>query len=356
MTVLAAQTYLKTRTDILAARLFSDDQLEDFSRRSLDALGKSFDLSELLQRGLPPDQINRAAERSLIQTLMLDLSVLLRPLDGIGRATLIRWSHKFELYNLKAIIRGKLQGLGYDQINRNLHDLPPLISLPHDELVRTEDILELLRRLESGPYSDIAFQARRVYKQRNEPFSLDATIDQRYYTGLLRRARGVDEKDRTPLLSLIGVMIDQQNLTWLARYRFYYGLSPSETYYLLIPFGHHLHRDLLAKLAELDKLSEVVSHLPETLALQLQNIDTPMGIEQALSRETSKKARHSLKHDDSAVTKALAYLVLREMDLKKLYAMIQGKILGLDDALIRSVIGFDDGSAVDEATGGADNV
>ena len=342
MSLLAAQTYLKTRTSVLAARLFSAEHVESLMEQPFDALGKDFGIGTLLHADRSPDQVNRAAERALIQALMLDLSVLLRPLDGIGRATLVHWSHKFELYNLKAIIRGKLQGLSYEQINRSLHDLPPLISLPHDELVRTENILELLRQLESGPYSDIARQARRVYKQRNEPFSLDATIDQRYYTGLLRQARGVDEADRTPLLRLIGVLIDRQNLTWLTRYRFYYELSPSETYYLLIPFGHHLNRDLLAKLVDLEDVRELVDRLPDTLAPQLSHSDTPMAIEKALDNEVFNHARRALRYTNSAVTKALAYLILREMDLKQLYAIIQGRSLGLDAALIRSAAGLQD--------------
>ena len=144
MNILAAQTYLKTRTGVLSDRLISDRQLEQLVDQPLESLGKQFDIDRLLHTGMPADQLNRAAERSLIETLMLELSVLLRPLDGVSRKVLIHWSHKFELYNLKALIRGKLQGLGFEQIKESLHDLPELISLPHDELVRTENILELL--------------------------------------------------------------------------------------------------------------------------------------------------------------------------------------------------------------------
>ena len=52
MTVLAAQTYLKTRTGVLASRLFSDDQLESLAQQPLDVIAKKFDLSALLQLAL----------------------------------------------------------------------------------------------------------------------------------------------------------------------------------------------------------------------------------------------------------------------------------------------------------------
>ncbi len=356
MTFLAAQTYLKTRTSALSAQLFSRDQIAALLEEPLEEIAKRPEMSAMFQADRPPDQLNRTAERSLLHALMLDLSVLLRPLDGIGRATLVHWSHKFELYNLKAIIRGKLQGLSYEQITGSLHDLPPLISLPHEELVRSENIVELLRRLESGPYADIARQARRVYKQRNEPFSLDATIDQRYYTGLLRQARGVAEEDRTPLLRMIGVLVDRQNLTWLTRYRFYYGLSASETYYLLVPFGHHLHREQLETLVDIDDFGQLAGRLPDPLAALLSHAETPMAAELALDAEVARQARHSLRYAESAVTRALAYLVLREMDLKTLHAVVQGRVLGFDEALIRSAAGIEESDATGPAAAGGQRV
>ncbi len=48
--------------------------------------------------------------------------------------------------------------------------------------------------------------------KRRMSFSLDATIDQRYYTGLIKRSRAVTDGDREPLARLIGSLIDQQNL------------------------------------------------------------------------------------------------------------------------------------------------
>ena len=335
MPAATTHAYLKTRASLMAKRLFDRQQLNRLLESPLERLQQRFDMTELTRDPGDRSALNRAAERALVGTLLYELGVLLRPLDGASRDILIHWTRKFELFNLKALIRGKGQKLSARQIRRNLYPLPALISLPHERLLEAEGILELLRLLERGPYADIARQARQVYEQRNEPFSLDAAIDHSYYTGLLRRIRRAGPAEGRSLATLMGTLIDHQNLIWLLRYRFSYGLPPSETYYLLIPFGRRLHPDRLRDLVDRDSLEAVVAALPGRLARAMRGVDTAVTAEQALERETVHQARHCLHYSDSAVTRALAYLALREIDLKKLYAILQGKVLNLEPDLIR---------------------
>lgn len=337
----------------MAKQLFSPARLEQLMQTPLDGLSREFDLSHLTDSSLTQSALNRAAERALIHTLMQELAILLRPLTGIARDILIHWTRKFELYNLKALIRGKFQGLSFGDIEQNLYDLPPLISLPHDRLLRTENVLELLRQLEQGHYADIARQARQVYEEKNEPFSLDATIDRGYYIGLLRRIRRIEPEERRPLSEMIGTLIDQQNLIWLLRYRFSYRLSPSETYYLLIPFGRQLHQEWLKSLVNLDRFQQVLDELPGRLGEHMQDVRDLLGAERCLEQMSALQARHCLRFSPSAVTRSLAYLVLREMDLKKLYALVQGKVLRLEDGLIRQAVGIQPVALADAGPGEA---
>ena len=354
MSAPASHTYLKTRAGVLACQLLSEARFEELVESPLEDIGDEFALAELTDSSLSQSSLNRAAERALIRTLMHELSVLLRPLEGSERDILVHWTRKFELFNLKALIRGKLQKLPFDQIKQNLHDLPPLISLPHDSLLRTENILELLRQLEKTAYSDIARQARQVFEERNEPFSLDATIDHSYFTGALRRITRAGPDDREPLRSLTGALIDQHNLVWLMRYRLNYGLSASETYYLLVPFGRQLHQDRLKTLVNLNSFEQMIEALPKHLHELLQDAKNPLQAEHLMYRDTADFAHKNLRFSPSAVTRALAYMVLREMDLKRIYAILQGKVLDLDVSLIRMAAGIGDmKGAASTTTGGA---
>ncbi|WP_275098534.1 V-type ATPase subunit [Sedimenticola hydrogenitrophicus] len=335
MNPIASQTYLKTRTSVMSGRLIDDAAFEAMLQEPLPRLEGEFGLTGISERGLSEAELNRHIERGLIHSLMQELSILLRPLGGTARDILVYWSRKFELLNLKALIRGKLNHLPYDQIRESLHSLPPLISLPHETLLRTENVPELLRQLEQTPYEAIARQARRVYEEKNESFSLDATIDHRYYTGLLRHARHCDAADQAPLLKLIGSLIDRQNLPWLLRYRLNYALSPSETYYLLIPSGRHLHTDLLKQLVNMQEMARILEALPEPLNSRLAGLRQIMEVEQSLTDDLNRQARKCLQLSPSAVARSLAYMMLREMDLRRVFAIIQGRVLALDPQLIR---------------------
>jgi V/A-type H+/Na+-transporting ATPase subunit C len=248
---------------------------------------------------------------------------------------------KFVFFNLKALIRGKINEMAEAQIADQLHDLPPRMQLPHEELLRADNPSELLRRLEQGSYQEIARQARKVYEEKNEPFSLDAAIDRLYYAGLLKRVYATDSGEQRPLLDFLGILLDHQNLLWLLRYRFVYGLPPSETYYLLVPRGLLLGRHTLLQLVELNSFEEVIAALPASLHRWLEEADNASKVERALERRATQEARNTLRRSPSALARALAYLTLREGDLKRLFSIVQGKVLGLDSAILRFAVGHE---------------
>ena len=74
--------------------------------------------------------------------------------------------------------------------------------------------------------------------------------------------------------------------------------------------------------------------------MSCQGVGNALEAERILDNETAAQAHQSLRFSPSAVTRSLAYLVLREMDLKKIYAIVQGKVLKLDDDLIRMAAGM----------------
>ena len=247
----------------------------------------------------------------------------------------------------------KINGLEAREIQDHLHDLPASISLPHTELLRTESVSELLRTLEQGPYRDVAVQARRSYEENQEPFLLDATIDQRFYTALAEHARNCDDPDRQPLQALTGTLIDRQNLLLLLRYRFCYGLTPSETYYLLSPHGLVLNRQRLLQLVNLGSLEKVVEALPGPLGAGLRDSRHPMDVDSALRPLTYNALQQHLRTSPSVAARSLAYLVLREDELRRLFSLLQGRILGLSQELIEQAMGVaSDAHAPAQAAGG----
>jgi V/A-type H+-transporting ATPase subunit C len=335
MTTAADQAYLNTRVSVMATQLFDSVLVASLTQQGLDEIGERFALTGVLDEQLPPRARSRAVEQALIQTLLSELAVLARPMTAAERALLRNWGRKFALANLKTLIRGKLYDLDRKEIRDNLYDLPPQVRLPNqDGLFRAENVLELLRQLEGGPYSLIARQAREIFEQKREPFALEATIDQRYYIGLVRQVTQFHDDNLRPLQQLVGALLDGVDLLWLLRFRFSYRLSPSETFYQLVPSTRQLHRDRLLELVDLDSFERVLGALPPPLNELSAGSANLVDLQKRLGRHLRGEALRVLHHGRSGVARALAYLILREMDLLLLYALIQGRLLSLPEEMV----------------------
>ena len=244
------------------------------------------------------------------------------------------WGRKFALFNLKTLIRGKLYNLDQAEIRENLYDLPDSMRLSDQELLRAENVLELLRILEQGPHRLIARQAREVYEQKREPFALEAAIDQRYYAELMRQAMQFQDENVHSLQQLLGAILDRIDLLWLLRFRFSYRLSPSETYYQLVPSPKLLHRDRLLELANMETFEQVLAALPAPLDALLAGSTSLIDVQRRIGTHQHAEAQRILASGRSGVARALAYLVLRESDLMVLFSLIQGRLLELPQELI----------------------
>ena len=337
MNVCGCQVYLKTRIKILSGQLLNEQEIPELLQIPLPDLADRVALKPLLENQ-DPQQIGALLERSMLHLLMLEFSILLRPMASKARELLLYWSRKFELYNLKTLIRGKLNGLGIETIRNDLYDLPDNIRLPHETLLHAENVLEMLRLLENGPYATIARQARQVYEEKNESFSLDAAIDRLYYSGLARYVQTTDVSDKPGLHHLVSTLIDRQNILWLLRYRFAYHFAPSKAYYLLISSGGYLNRQRLMELSNLGSFDSLIENLPTTYSRLLRGAGNSMQIRQQLDLHVSREAHKLLRHSPCVVVASLAYMIAREKDLRRLFAIIQGRLLELDQAVIEEAV------------------
>jgi V/A-type H+/Na+-transporting ATPase subunit C len=344
MTTAASQAYLNTRVSMMATQLFAPGLVASLAQQGLEELAARFALTPVLDEHLTSRAKSRAVEQALIHTLLSELTILVRPMAATERSLVLSWGRKYALFNLKAFIRGKLYDLDPAEIRENLYDLPPNVRLPHQALFQAENVLELLRQLEQGPYSLIARQAREVYEQKREPFAVEATIDQRYYAGLVRQVMQFHDDSLRPLQELMGALLDFVDLMWLLRFRFSYQFSPSETFYQLVPSFRLLYRERLLELANLETFERVIEALPPPLDALLAGSNNLIDVQRRMARYKAGEALRVLRYSRSGVARALAYLVLRELDLSVLFALTQGKLLEIPTDLVEIAVALADAS------------
>jgi V/A-type H+/Na+-transporting ATPase subunit C len=336
MSAVTQYAYLNGRVSLLAGRLLSPDQIN-----ALIDEGESSDGSARPAEGSLINQYAGDLDQSNVTLLLRDLAILIRPLSGGSRDLLNYWAHRFELNNLKVLIRGKMAGQAQNLIEEQLLDMGHFTTLPVAELLRCDTSAELLRRLEQTPYAEIARQAHHLLEQGEALFALDAAIDRRYFAGLWRRgAAGDDGASGQHLRAIVGSIIDRVNLVWLLRYRYAYNLPPGQAYYLLVPASHRISGLQLQQLAQQPSFADAIGNLPEPFAPMLAGAPNTTEVTLRLERETWRIAAHALHHSTFNVARALGYMVLRERDLRRLRAIVRGHDMGMNADMIRTALGM----------------
>ena len=330
------QAYLRTRLAIMGTNLLSPEALATLAALPLDELSTASGFDAVTGDS---DAARLAIfERALMQTWLDELSALLRPLKGSARRLLTHWASRYEVLNIKALVRGKIGQLPNEEIEKSLFRLPGFLSLNHDQLLNTDSVTELLRQLQKTPYQRLATQALRRYEERPDPFLLDATLDQQFYGELIDRAHHLAGTDRTEVLNLIGRIVDRHNLVWSLRYRYNYGLQASEVVYLAIDGGRVLDRSHLQEMLHADTIADALRLLPDGLHSRGHLPQQITMIEAAMRQDLFAYAQRAMRHSPSALSSVLSYLVLRHGGITALYAIVHARVYGLDDELLKEAL------------------
>jgi len=332
----AQYAYLNTRISILA------EQLLDHEQRQQLLEPESTQMDNLLQlAGVDLGEQTGSLDSSLLEQLLLSIlvretGILTRSMDATGKAFIGHWVRRFELVNLKLLLRSKFTELPVEDLRSKLIDLGPLNSIPIDKLLATEDVAEFLRQLESTHYKSMAIQARQVYQEKQSLFDVESVLDSHYYQVLHRRGNTLTGEHKQATRQLLGVLLDQVNLSWLLRLRFAYNLSSAHVYFLLAPGGHNLGMPVLLELAQQESLEQVLQKLPEPLSSRLSGATLISSVESSMTDLTRHTAQQVLRTSNFNLGRAFAYLYLREQQLQLIHTALKGRLLSLDHDLIRS--------------------
>jgi len=331
----AQYAYLNTKTRILGRQLFSPSDWEHMASLPLEGLieylkGHGIDtILDMLKHNnyhlLPAGNMDHL----FIRQLLSEARQLLRCLGGPAREMLKTWLMRFELQNLKTIIRGKSLQHPSHEIQQVLLSLGSDQHLPLDELLQAVDISEILILLERSTYAAIARYIQHQYDAKSDIFSLEAAINLRYYQLLQQRLQQLDREEQKPLLQLHGLIIDQLNVLWILRYRLYYNMSASHVFYLMASGGHYLLPEQLSQLCTIEDISQLGAKLPPALAKNFEQCTSLQETERQFDYLIIQQARRILSQNPFSVAPAFAYLSLREKQLGHCHALLKGRLMQL---------------------------
>lgn len=219
--------------DYLATRLHARrSRMAEGAR--LDPLCRSRTVPELCRTLYPGGEMPMAEfQRRLVQDLVQELSGCLKHLDEEG-SELVGWMLvRFQLENLKVLLRGLLNRTPFETLQRHLVSLPPGLELDRPALARVESIGDFIVLLPEGAPRRRLNEVISRQRDNLRPFLLEAALDGGYFHELLARARRIADEDREVIKSLV---VQEANIFQLMlgmRGKFHYDL-PAD---LLLPLS-----------------------------------------------------------------------------------------------------------------------
>lgn len=277
----------------------------------------------------------RIAEKLMLEKEIIWHMELLKDLRGNAKELVSHFLEKYEIENIKAVLRIRLRA-GCDDNLEYIADTGLPNSIPYQGLIEAPTMEDALSLLEGTPYITPAFAALDDYKERKTLFPIETSMEIDYYKRLKGKVEKLDRRDRQIARRLIGIEIDQKNLNWLMRLKFYYDIPVADLLDYNIPGGSSLDRSKLIKVFQCESIENSLSIALEQFLGKASGFfaGSKQGgklyiLEIILWNYLVSEARKTLGGFPFTIGTILAYLILKRAEVRNLITILNGKVLGM---------------------------
>jgi V/A-type H+-transporting ATPase subunit C len=242
-----------------------------------------------------------------------------------SRALIKLFATKYELECVKEILRSIADQIEPDEAMKHIVPVGKFTAERCKELIEARNPNRVIETLE-----DEGLKRFLVPKLAGEKRGIAAVsaIDQYYYDRLWAASNLPDPLDAQSARGLIGALIDHLNILLALRGRLM-GLDARATADLLIPVNYGLGHALteLTESTNLQNLMRAIEKTPYAQAFKgPAALDSSgSGIERALNRSHASSCLNSFAGSPFNIGLALAFLFLKNYELRDLFAIINGK-------------------------------
>ncbi len=244
---------------------------------------------------------------------------------------LLHMYRRFEVDNLKGVLRGVVTGASWDVINFVLFPLTASV-IPAREMAESGSVAEAVELLRGTQYYDYLSYALRRFSTEHSIFPLEVAIDLEYWRRLWSEIGELSGPDKTHAMNVLGGLLDFNNLMWAIRYRVYYNLSEEELINYTLPFGNKVRDEKIRAIAAGADIAAVVSQIYHEIRDVQQMLQNPTAglprLESELQRELVAACHSEFLGYPFHIGLVLAYLILLEMEIKDLTVLIEAKSTG----------------------------
>ncbi|MDY6796897.1 MAG: V-type ATPase subunit [Actinomycetota bacterium] len=342
-------TYANSRVRAMASRLLDETTFQqvieasDYNRALgvLEDTEYGPDIEEAILEGFRPTSIDRAFNHNLMRNFNKIKDFFIGRPEELLKALLSRW----DLYNLKTILRGMRALVPKAEITRNLVPIGALDLVVLEEILNQPDLRASLDAIVMFspqwmiPYGQAITAVMPRYLQKNDLAMIETSLDEFHYKRVSSVVKGGDSNSKL-VRRVVDMEIDIINITTLLRIC---GLELEEkeagSYY--IPGGilssDDFDRILQRKRVE-DLVDVLISETPYGEPLRRAEKSFEEKGESVFQDELDKFMIRKCLHitaEPLGIGIIIMYIWRKYLEIKNLRIIIRGKSIGLIESQIR---------------------
>lgn len=234
---------------------------------------------------------------------------------------------RFEVLNLKRILRGKFTESSSEEIAESLIPIDPYIIKDYGELIASNDLESLVRKLSGTSYESLIAKLD-LYKEYDALWPLELELNYIYARNILKLTEKLPAKDRHIVNSLVKYETDVENVLIAIKRRGKKGVNLDE----IFPVTYGIEIEDLQKVIEAESVSQAIDDLKEPYNKVLAPIKTgDIALVRAMLRKGKYEAATAARASDQyGFSVILAFLVYSEIEKDNLVGLSWGKSQGLD--------------------------
>ncbi|MHC3438116.1 V-type ATP synthase subunit C [Natrialbaceae archaeon A-gly3] len=334
--------YVSARVRTRRAALFADEDYRKLVRMGPSGIARFMEeseyereINELGTRFSGVDLIEYALNRNLAK----HFRDLLEWSEGRIYDLIARYLRKFDVWNVKTIIRGIYTDTPADEIRTDLIRAGELDDSTLDQLLEVDTIEDVIEVLDGTVYHDPLEAAYEEYEETGALIPLENALDREFYENLLEDLGRPSEGPGAKYVEFLEAEIDFRN----ARNALRLARSGAD----LDPANYYIEGGVLFDKAELSRLvadpDELVDHIADNKRYgnrlsgalgQLRDADSLIQFEHALDGALLQYADTLSSIYPVSVSSVLSYILAKEREVENIRAIARGREVGLSESEI----------------------
>lgn len=294
-----------------------------------------------LARQLFPDHLFSGTsdmQRHMVQSVLDELASLAESVSGAGGDYLAWQRVRYQVENLKIVVRGIVNNLEPEALQPHLITLPPDLALDLTSLsvpAGASPFARILQIVPAGPLRDGVQAVAQAFQPEPRPFVIETALDRAYLQTLWQRAARMAGQDREDVLRLTGQEINIFNLMLVVRGRHHYRLQPGFLLPIFVP-GGSLDEEQFREFLLTDDLQAGVQVIARPLFGESPAVCEAPELEMLAWNRYLHLANTLFRRSHMARGAVIGYAAIRRIELANLVTLAEGLRMGLEPARLRA--------------------